>query len=197
MAFQWTDEAVATLKKLWAEGASAAKIAASYDGPLPTRSAVIGKVHRLGLSGRATTSRYQQPRARTVPRAAKPRRPKPAPTPLQAIVAALPVDHVESVEEIVIPVAERKTLDMLADGDCRWPIGDPQDPEFHFCAKPKAAGLPYCERHAVRAYVPYAPKTAKERPFVLRGHPGTGTTKPAAGGPSEARETAFEKEGVE
>src|SRR5947207_1913245 len=47
----WTDERVELLKKLWADGLSASQIAAELGGV--TRNAVIGKVHRLGLSGRA------------------------------------------------------------------------------------------------------------------------------------------------
>ena len=45
----WTDERVELLKKLWADGLSASQIAAELGGI--TRNAVIGKVHRLGLSG--------------------------------------------------------------------------------------------------------------------------------------------------
>ena len=51
----WTDERVELLKKLWADGLSASQIAGRLGGV--TRNAVIGKVHRLGLSGRATSSR--------------------------------------------------------------------------------------------------------------------------------------------
>ncbi len=54
----WTDERVELLKKLWADGLSASQIAAELGGI--TRNAVIGKVHRLGLSGRAKA----RPRAR-------------------------------------------------------------------------------------------------------------------------------------
>ncbi len=57
----WTDERVDKLKKLWADGLSASQIARSL-GEV-TRNAVIGKVHRLGLSGRATTSRIDRPRS--------------------------------------------------------------------------------------------------------------------------------------
>src|SRR3989338_6783725 len=46
----WTDERVETLKKMWAEGQSASQIAKELGGV--TRNAVIGKVHRLGLSNR-------------------------------------------------------------------------------------------------------------------------------------------------
>ena len=47
----WTDERVERLSTLWLEGRSASQIAAELGGGV-TRNAVIGKVHRLGLSGR-------------------------------------------------------------------------------------------------------------------------------------------------
>ena len=58
----WTDDRVELLKKLWTEGLSASQIANRLGGA--TRNAVIGKVHRLGLSGRVTTSRVKSVRAR-------------------------------------------------------------------------------------------------------------------------------------
>ena len=58
----WTDERVELLKKLWADGLSASQIAAELGGI--TRNAVIGKVHRLGLSGRAKSSSSASPRPR-------------------------------------------------------------------------------------------------------------------------------------
>ena len=56
----WTDERVELLTKLWAEGLSASQIAAQLGGV--SRNAVIGKVHRLKLSGRGKTTKAQ-PRA--------------------------------------------------------------------------------------------------------------------------------------
>ena len=50
----WTEERVETLKKRWAEGQSASQIAKELGGV--TRNAVIGKVHRLGLSNRINGS---------------------------------------------------------------------------------------------------------------------------------------------
>ena len=58
----WTDERVELLKKLWADGLSASQIAAELGGI--TRNAVIGKVHRLGLSGRAKSPSSTSPRPR-------------------------------------------------------------------------------------------------------------------------------------
>jgi len=56
----WTDERVEQLKKLWADGLSASQIAGELGGI--TRNAVIGKVHRLGLSGRAKAPSSSVPR---------------------------------------------------------------------------------------------------------------------------------------
>ncbi len=62
----WTDERVEQLKKLWEDGLSASQIAAEL-GSI-TRNAVIGKVHRLGLSGRAKSPpRRRRGRARPAP----------------------------------------------------------------------------------------------------------------------------------
>ena len=58
----WTDERVELLKKLWQDGLSASQIAAELGGV--TRNAVIGKVHRLGLSGRAKAPSSSVPRVR-------------------------------------------------------------------------------------------------------------------------------------
>src|SRR5947209_17519794 len=58
----WTDERVERLKKLWADGLSASQIAGELGGI--TRNAVIGKVHRLGLSRRAKSPSSAAPRPR-------------------------------------------------------------------------------------------------------------------------------------
>ena len=55
----WTDERVEVLKRLWLDGLSASQIAKQRGGV--TRNAVIGKVHRLGLSGRAAPSHPSRP----------------------------------------------------------------------------------------------------------------------------------------
>jgi GcrA cell cycle regulator len=69
---------------------------------------------------------------------------------------------VPAQEELVIPLKERKSIQTLAECHCRWPIGDPQHPDFHFCGKTKVAGLPYCEFHARRAF--QAPQSRRREP---------------------------------
>lgn len=155
----WNDERVELLKKLWAEGLSASQIAGRIGAV--TRNAVIGKVHRLGLSGRATTTRLKSHRPR--PRTAVAKRPpvnNNKPRFQSAGNTALRMlyqdsePYVAPVEELEIPLAERKYIQSLEECHCRWPIGDPQEAEFHFCGKQKVTGLPYCEFHARRAFQP-------------------------------------------
>ncbi|MEY3533308.1 MAG: hypothetical protein RI979_1332, partial [Pseudomonadota bacterium] len=93
----WTDERVETLKRMWAEGQSASQIAKELGGV--TRNAVIGKVHRLGLSNRAgegaaASDDTDQPSpARSEPSSPKPAEPAaaaPKPAPERAAPQAAP-----------------------------------------------------------------------------------------------------------
>jgi GcrA cell cycle regulator len=153
----WNDERVDALKKLWADGLSASQIAGRLGGV--TRNAVIGKVHRLGLAGRATTSRMKTHRARVRTAQANKRHMRTRPagignSPLRNLYLGDSEPYVPPAEELVIPVNERRYIQTLTESCCRWPIGDPQQPEFHFCGKTKIPGLPYCEVHARRAFQP-------------------------------------------
>ncbi|MEL7303003.1 MAG: GcrA family cell cycle regulator [Pseudomonadota bacterium] len=151
----WTDDRVDTLKKLWAEGLSASQIAARLGGV--SRNAVIGKVHRLGLSGRATTSRSKpsRPRSRigTIRRPPKPRFQNGNPA-LRALYQIEGDGYTAPPEDLDIAIEDRVKLIDLEECSCRWPIGDPQTAEFGFCNRKKAPGLNYCEVHARRAFQP-------------------------------------------
>lgn len=167
----WNDERVEVLKKLWADGLSASQIAGRLGGV--TRNAVIGKVHRLGLSGRATTSRMKSHRPRTRVQAANKRLARPRFVPnvgnpaLRNLYLADTEPYAPPAEELEIPLKERKYIQTLTEGCCRWPIGDPQHSDFHFCGKTKVTGLPYCEVHARRAFQPPQPRR-RDREVVER-----------------------------
>ncbi|NHB75502.1 GcrA family cell cycle regulator [Rhodobacter calidifons] len=75
----WTDERVETLKRMWNEGQSASQIAKELGGV--TRNAVIGKVHRLGLSNRVGGKDEEEAAPAPAPAAAQAARPEPAPRP--------------------------------------------------------------------------------------------------------------------
>ncbi|MEQ1652690.1 MAG: GcrA family cell cycle regulator [Hyphomicrobium sp.] len=174
----WNDERVELLKKLWSEGLSASQIAGRLGSV--TRNAVIGKVHRLGLSGRATTSRMKTHRPRTrmanAKRATnKPRFAQAGNPAVRGLFTGEGEAYVPPAEEIVIPLAERKTIQTLTECSCRWPIGDPQMADFHFCGKTKVPLLPYCEHHARRAFQPAVPRrrerTEVEMPIAITQAP--------------------------
>jgi GcrA cell cycle regulator len=151
-AIGWTDDRVGTLKKLWLEGLSASQIAKQLGGV--TRNAVIGKVHRLGLSGRAAPS---QP-ARPVFKAQRPARPAaPAPQPIRrAVVAAPPQTLPEPIHRIEQPGSA--TVLTLGAHMCKWPIGDPSSDGFSFCGRRTGEDGPYCIEHARVAYQPSVKK---------------------------------------
>lgn len=104
----WTDERVETLKTMWTEGKSASQIAKELGGV--TRNAVIGKVHRLGLSNRATTSAKpakEKPSPRGEPKLATPKEAAPAePKPARekpATVVAVPAQHIPGRKPVLVP----------------------------------------------------------------------------------------------
>ncbi|HWA04894.1 MAG TPA: GcrA family cell cycle regulator [Rhizomicrobium sp.] len=134
----WTDDRVEQLKNLWTEGLSASQIARALGGV--TRNAVIGKVHRLGLAGRASPSRSDRPRLPSAPKVS-----------MRSYIPPAPI-----VEEdpLILDDGSHATVLTINDRMCRWPIGDPSADEFHFCGRKPKAGSPYCEAHARKAYQP-------------------------------------------
>ena len=145
----WTDERVATLKKLWLDGLSASQIAKQLGGV--TRNAVIGKVHRLGLSGRAAPSQPARP-AFKAPRPARVAAPAPAPVaPRRAPIDAPVAPSLPSILRQESPGSA--TVLTLGAHMCKWPIGDPATEGFTFCGKGSHDG-PYCDAHAQIAYQP-------------------------------------------
>lgn len=160
MTAGWTDDRVGALKKLWLEGQSASQIAKQLGGGV-TRNAVIGKVHRLGLSGRAAPS---QP-ARTAATTFRTTRPRPAPTVAAAAPAqpaaprrleAIQPKPIQPVAPTPAPIPDlpgTATVMTLGAHMCKWPIGDPSSREFSFCGRRASEGV-YCVEHARVAYQP-------------------------------------------
>ena len=149
----WTDERVELLKKLWADGLSASQIAAELGGI--TRNAVIGKVHRLGLSGRAKSTSSASPRPRKA-RSPMMRMGRASIRGNTALAHAYDIEAEATPEliENIIPIGQRRTILELTELTCRWPIGDPGSSEFFFCGGNTINGLPYCGYHSRVAYQP-------------------------------------------
>ena len=135
----WSEDRVEQLKTLWTEGLSASQIARALGGV--TRNAVIGKVHRLGLAGRASPSRSERPRLPMAPK-------------VPSIRAHAPAVPVVEEDPVTLEDGSHATVLTISDRMCRWPIGDPAASEFHFCGRNPKSGSPYCEAHARKAYQP-------------------------------------------
>lgn len=140
----WTDARVDTLKILWREGLSAAEIARQLGGV--TRNAVLGKIHRLGLSERAVTPRRGGQRPVSVRQRSIRRRPPPRSKP----VAVAAVDIPERVEG---PGLATSVLQLGAHM-CHWPIGDPKGADFSYCGRRVETDGPYCPTHRRIAHRP-------------------------------------------
>lgn len=225
----WTDERIATLRKMWEGGATASEIATELGGV--SRNAVIGKAHRLGLKARpspvkanekkkaapavkkpapAAPARTPEPADRVSPPVEAAERPAPrapappvrneAPvesaTPAQAAVPAPAADLPKIVsvgpggflrqgpgdQQAPIPpapprrlvpakpspeIAGKTSLLDLSDKVCRWPMGHPGEPDFHFCGEPVNPGFPYCVEHCGRAYQAQLPRGVRRPPPPL------------------------------
>lgn len=183
----WTDERVEVLKKMWGEGQSASQIAKELGGV--TRNAVIGKVHRLGLSNRnggggiskPATKDKPKPAAKakataksTAPEASPVETKRPTPPPRRAIIpAGQPLPPQPSANEIspealasvreVEKKSKKISLMELTERTCKWPIGDPATDDFWFCGLAVKAGKPYCEAHVGVAFQPMSSRRDRKR----------------------------------
>ncbi len=154
----WTNERIELLQKLWLDGWSASRIAAELANGI-TRNAVIGKVFRLGLSGRsektaqgnAPASHPKHARRVAQRHAASPQIVGNTALVMQPLVieARLP----QQAREVVVPIVEPVTILDLRESMCRWPIGDPAQSDFRYCGAKKIPGQgPYCACHSAIAF---------------------------------------------
>lgn len=135
----WSLEDTQKAAKMWLEGQSATQIALALDGNF-TRSAITGKMNRLGLA-----SGKEQRRTHPKPKKAKAEKPvferfiyiESEPHPPRALVPESTWTRLE--------FHHSKTLLQLEPNDCRWPVGDDDIQEF--CAAPREFLSPYCPHH--------------------------------------------------
>ncbi len=159
--FIWDAKATGLLIRLHREGCSAAQIAKALRNKV-TRNAVLGKVHRLRGSGHlepATTNAADLARTVSVAKSQSREIARQHKASTGFGSAAVP--------SVVVPprplsVTEYDTIDPKTPGllrmmelrrhHCRWPLNNALGGEYYFCGDQKAAGRPYCERHAAIAY---------------------------------------------
>lgn len=226
----WTDERIATLRKMWEGGATASEIATELGGV--SRNAVIGKAHRLGLKARPSPVKANEkkkpaaapaakkpaapapaaaPRApaeaperapveaaeRPAPRAAAPAAPRAEPVAAEGAAPAAPAENLPKIVSVgpggflrqgpgdqqapippapprrLVPakpspeIAGKTSLLDLSDKVCRWPMGHPGEPDFHFCGEQVNPGFPYCVEHCGRAYQAQLPRGVRRPPPPL------------------------------
>ena len=139
----WTDERVETLKKMWAEGQSASQIAKELGGV--TRNAVIGKVHRLGLSNRVgpggTDGEDEELAATAAPApitpAAPPEPPSPPPAIAEPPVIEAPVIDAHAIKPTVIEPSVTEPS-VIEDSEVADPVAAAPEP----AAAPMMAPIP-------------------------------------------------------
>jgi GcrA cell cycle regulator len=140
----WTEERIESLGTMWAAGMSASQIARNLGGV--SRSAVIGKVHRMGIAARQAPSgprRVADAKAKQVRRVnggGQTRKNPLSERRLRPVVLAF---------EETTPTA---TILNLSEHSCRWPIGDPAASEFGFCGRRRAGRGSYCQFHAEASF---------------------------------------------
>jgi GcrA cell cycle regulator len=153
---EWTEQRIEMLRRLWGQGQTASQIATALGGV--TRNAVIGKAHRLGLTGRPSPIKRDAaggdaPRRRPAARRiAMTPQPKPMmPVQRTNVAAAQP-----EAAPPPAPQERARAYPARAHGaggkSCSWPVGDPKQPGFHFCGEPAEPGRPYCPQHCHMAY---------------------------------------------
>ena len=181
----WTDERVEQLKKMWNDGQSASQIAKELGGV--TRNAVIGKVHRLGLSNRTGADGEEGLEPAPETKAAS----RPEPAPAEAAPAPVPpTTHQSPAVRKIVPAgqplppqpsaneispealatvrevekkAKRIGLMDLTERTCKWPVGDPATEDFWFCGLAVKPGKPYCEAHVGVAFQPMSSRRDRKR----------------------------------
>ncbi len=134
------------------------------------------------------------PSPRPAPAAAAPSRPAPAASAAPATPAAEPGPRIVSVgpggflrqgpgdQQAPIPpapprrlvpakpspeIADKTSLLDLNDRICRWPMGHPGEPDFHFCGDKVNPGFPYCVEHCGRAFQAQLPRGHRRPPPPL------------------------------
>tara|TARA_B100000989_G_scaffold276675_1_gene237071 strand:+ start:211 stop:699 length:489 start_codon:yes stop_codon:yes gene_type:complete len=140
----WTDEKVAKLKELWGKGNTASQIAEILGGV--SRNAVIGKAHRLNLSGKIVTKKgsgHQKINKSKNTNFSKIKRGR-----FKSII----------IEKDFEP-ENPKQLEELDENSCKWPIGHPNEKGFYFCGRASLKDFSYCKLHLLYAF---QPKNKKE-----------------------------------
>ena len=147
-----------------------------------SKNAVVGKLHRLGWTSRAgdavaddkkssdkkqnTTESKKKPVAKVTAKPVKQVKPskkgeKSVDKPKVAPIQKPKRSTIRGMKESTVHqrmVQHALEMANLKPNQCRWPIGDPDSDDFHFCGAPVFVGKPYCYEHCKQAYQFNPPK---------------------------------------
>lgn len=131
----WTQERTDALRRMWAQGDSASQIAGELR--VFTRNAIIGKVHRLGLSREDQSLKAKRTAKRKRKQVFRP-----------SFSGVPPCRRAAPREPNMALVPKMLPLSELTAQTCRWPIGDPRSEDFGFCGHSCRSDQPYCRYHS-------------------------------------------------
>ena len=142
----WTPEKVEKLKELWGKGSTANEIAQILGGV--TRNAVIGKAHRLNLSGKIQTKKSSSVATNSSDNENK--------------ISRKNLRRGNKFKSLIIDKdfepENPKQLEELDENSCKWPIGHPNEENFYFCGRTSLKDFSYCKLHLLYAYQPKGKK---------------------------------------
>lgn len=188
----WTTEQTDLARKLWRDGLSASHIARRIGSV--SRSAVIGKMHRLGCSEKserrlvvpkpgpakgslANSPRNgaNSPRHRTPDRPARPKRRMLSP--VEVRMGHFPVEQraPDEIRAAAAVKAKRVTIADLESHHCRFPLWETDSDPRHYCGCTPVDGYPYCIDHARLTYA--LPAVRRPAATVISGEPAVAAVR--------------------
>lgn len=159
--YRWDDAITDRLTELWKEGFSCSQIAAKLYAEFKfeiSRSAVIGKLNRMGMKSNAEVTQFKnrQAQRRTRARAGKPDEHAPV-APKRAMSGLFlggggKLAPEEPLPKEDAPPANLKSFAEIGPGDCRFIYGDTREPSHGFCPNPAVPGQSWCAHHIRRVF---------------------------------------------
>ena len=137
----WDENNVSKLKELWDQGLPTAQIGKLLGF---TKNAVVGKAHRIGLERRPSPIRRTS---------VKPDRKKARSPVMPKLNFENNNPENKPDDKIAFHPAVKNLLSNSTKRGCEWPVGHPDEAEFHFCDKERFEDKPYCLEHCAVAYV--------------------------------------------